>query len=733
MAKRTARLTMHEPTSLPRGGVVVQTSKGPIQFGAPPETIKDTMTSPEGVANVFVLTREFFSYERGISFAELEFPIYYNFFLRKKKCRVVCTPTQKDRLERFMQESLFGPKEIDLRGEIRGYADQNPWYPTLREEMSHFRRHPFDPSRPMELDDLVDYYIFDSKGKVQVDGIQIRRLEDGHFRILDKEISRKEIRIDGGLSLPPRTPEPAKRKRVFRPPVFGITTLGSGHGFDAKGKTTGFIFWVNRRGIMVDPPVDSTEWLREREVPARVVDSIILTHCHADHDGGTLQKILQADRIKLYSTPTIFQSFLRKAEAITGLPKERFEEVVQFHPVPIRQPVKIHGGEFVFNYNLHSIPTIRIECKLGNKSFLYSSDTLNVPESIEKLRDLGVMSPGRAQDLLDYPWAKHDLIIHEAGIPPLHTPPQSLAKQPAKVKKKMYLVHTTKDALPKDSGLKMAPQGLSGTLRLAVRGASVEGHSQAADWLHAMRAVEHFRNLPVEKSIEFLEICSEAQFKAGEFVMRQGEMGRWFYMILSGKAAISKGEIATKVYGMYDYFGEASLILDIPRTADVRAISDLKVIRMQKGDFLNFIQGTGIFEQMARLFVNRGLKSWALMDHHPILSSLNAAQRTELQSFMDLVQFEKGSILQKAGADPCQGYLISQGKVEAKKGRKIVKEFKKGDFVAEIEPISESQPARLRLRAMTDVKAYVLGHDSFRRFLRAYPGVYLRLLHTIGG
>ena len=62
---------------------MVTTSKGPVQFGVPPETIKDSLLRPHGVPNIFVLTREFFCYERGVSFAELEFPIYFNFFVRK--------------------------------------------------------------------------------------------------------------------------------------------------------------------------------------------------------------------------------------------------------------------------------------------------------------------------------------------------------------------------------------------------------------------------------------------------------------------------------------------------------------------------------------------------------------------------------------------------------------------------------------------------------------------------
>ena len=60
---------------LPRGGYLVDTPSGPIQFGSPPETIKDTMVRDHGVPQVFVLPTNFFSWQKGLSVAELEFPI----------------------------------------------------------------------------------------------------------------------------------------------------------------------------------------------------------------------------------------------------------------------------------------------------------------------------------------------------------------------------------------------------------------------------------------------------------------------------------------------------------------------------------------------------------------------------------------------------------------------------------------------------------------------------------
>ena len=70
---------------------------------------------------------------------------------------------------------------------------------------------------------------------------------------------------------------------------------------------------------MIDPPVNSTEWLLYSNVNPKLIDSIILTHCHADHDAGTFQKILEEGKITVYTTETIMMSFLRKYSALINV------------------------------------------------------------------------------------------------------------------------------------------------------------------------------------------------------------------------------------------------------------------------------------------------------------------------------------------------------------------------------------------------------------------------------
>ena len=55
-------------------------------------------------------------------------------------------------------------------------------------------------------------------------------------------------------------------------------------------------------------------------------------------------------------------------------------------------------------------------------------------------------------------------MLHEAGAPPIHTPLSVLQALPDHVKRRLYVVHTA--AIPKDSGLKVAPTGTARTIRL---------------------------------------------------------------------------------------------------------------------------------------------------------------------------------------------------------------------------------------------------------------------------
>lgn len=119
-----------------------------------------------------------------------------------------------------------------------------------------FRINPFT-REPLTVDTLLEFTFFE-------DGVC--RLSNG-VTITDKgdeyvvaENDAEVATVPCQVILPPpadKNDDGANESNIkhFIPPEFGVTMLGNSDGFDANGTTTGFVVWMNRRGIMVDPPV----------------------------------------------------------------------------------------------------------------------------------------------------------------------------------------------------------------------------------------------------------------------------------------------------------------------------------------------------------------------------------------------------------------------------------------------------------------------------------------------
>jgi glyoxylase-like metal-dependent hydrolase (beta-lactamase superfamily II) len=252
--------------------------------------------------------------------------------------------------------------------------------------------------------------------------------------------------------------------RTFHPPSFGLTVLGNSHGFDKNGSTSGYVLWINGRGIMIDPPPYASSTLEREGIRPQMIVAIIITHCHADHDAGAFQKVLTGSRVAMITTPTIYKSFIRKYAALSGLSQTLLRHSHRHRPAIIGQALQFQGAKFHFTYTLHTIPCIAFKVEWRGRSMVFTGDHLNSPPLLAKLEEQGVLSTGRANSLRQIPLQECDLLLHEAGAPPIHTPISVLQELPEKVRQRLYVVHTS--ALPPDCGLKVAPTGTAGTIRL---------------------------------------------------------------------------------------------------------------------------------------------------------------------------------------------------------------------------------------------------------------------------
>ena len=175
--------------------------------------------------------------------------------------------------------------------------------------------------------------------------------------------------------------------KTFHPPSFGVTVLGNSHGFDKSGSVSGYVLWINGRGVMIDPPPYSSATLEREGIRPRMIVGIIITHCHADHDAGAFQKVLTGSPVVVITTPTIYKSFIRKYAALSALSPALLRHSHRYKAAIIGQPLRFQGATFHFTYTLHTIPCIGFRVEWRGRSMVFTGDHFNSPPAIDKLEE----------------------------------------------------------------------------------------------------------------------------------------------------------------------------------------------------------------------------------------------------------------------------------------------------------------------------------------------------------
>jgi MFS family permease len=134
----------------------------------------------------------------------------------------------------------------------------------------------------------------------------------------------------------------------------------------------------------------------------------------------------------------------------------------------------------------------------------------------------------------------------------------------------------------------------------------------AEDPLALLRRIEMFSQLP-EPILERLAAGAIAvSAAADQAVVSQGEVGRYFFAIASGRAAVELDDGTSRELRPGDSFGEIALLRDVPRTATVRALEPLKLYAVERDDFIAAVTGHAPTHAAAETVVSARLPAGAL-------------------------------------------------------------------------------------------------------------------------
>ena len=92
--------------------------------------------------------------------------------------------------------------------------------------------------------------------------------------------------------------------------------------------------------------------------------------------------------------------------------------------------------------------------------------------------------------------------------------------------------------------------------------------------------------LPGEQLFALSKRMRREEIAGGQAPIVEGEEGDRFYVVLNGVFAVSNlGQMPRRMLRPGDYFGEVALAMDVPRTANVRALTPATVASCDKATF----------------------------------------------------------------------------------------------------------------------------------------------------
>jgi CRP/FNR family transcriptional regulator, cyclic AMP receptor protein len=134
--------------------------------------------------------------------------------------------------------------------------------------------------------------------------------------------------------------------------------------------------------------------------------------------------------------------------------------------------------------------------------------------------------------------------------------------------------------------------------------------------VEALRAAPLFEGLTGKELEELAKRTEDLDFPAGKVLVQEGEVGSEFYVIMEGEAEVTRGGQVVATHGPGDFFGEISLVEDVPRNATVTATTPLRCFMLTRGRFLHVLdEYPGVERKVMRALAKRLV---AASDHHSL-------------------------------------------------------------------------------------------------------------------
>jgi len=208
--------------------------------------------------------------------------------------------------------------------------------------------------------------------------------------------------------------------------------------------------------------------------------------------------------------------------------------------------------------------------------------------------------------------------------------------------------------------------------------------------LDTLRASLLFKELDEETLEQVATRMNITEIKRREYAVHQGDFGEYLFVIHQGLMEVlmdGAGGQSFKITELdpSDVFGEIALLSQIPRTKSVRALKPTTLLTLSKADFEELI-----LSRMDLAHIKEIVQKRAFLSRLELCADWHPQAIIRFARLTSFAVYEPGEVVIRDGTDNRFFYLIYEGKLEVRKGKKTLKKLGTGDFFGEISLLRNS-------------------------------------------
>lgn len=353
-------------------------------------------------------------------------------------------------------------------------------------------------------------------------------------------------------------------------------------------------------------------------------------------------------------------------------------------------------------------------------------DPIVPPESSEQLPDEAILTP-QAEDLIASPHDEALVGLYENtyAMPVMPAESHPIADLLADRGEEDVEILTAEDEILEPAEVQAEPE--EEDLDAAFDRVSPAG--QAAKKV-PLKKVPLFDDLSQDAFVELVNKLGYHRHAAGELIIREGDPGRSFFIIVEGKVRIFKqgadgGELTLAHLGEGAFFGEMALLSGAPRTANVAAEEDTEilevtdvVLRQLATKYPQVISSLKNFYRL-RLLNN-------VMAISPLFKDFDPGERKLIVEKFRMKQAAPGEVLIGEGLISDGLYVVMHGSVQvsARKDRRDIElaRLREGEIFGEMSLLTR-QPASATVTSNGNSILLRLPRASFQELVVTHPQI----------